>query len=126
MASRQFATAHDAVALSADKGDALLSLIRELITQQKMQSMDIAAIRRDIERLANPILPDPTPPEPQQANALDLLTPKQAAHSVGVSDETARRWARRYNLGVTVGGTMFISRAKLEAHVARKEGCGGT
>jgi hypothetical protein len=80
-------------------------------------------VERRIQRL---LRPDPAPAIPEEAprhiDEDDLLTPQQAAHLSGKSDQTIYRWIAQFDISICIAGTTFVSRRKLEEHFAR----GGT
>jgi hypothetical protein len=88
---------------------------------------DVQRIADEIERRFLRIFrPAPIPPMPDSsANKIDpndLLTPQQAAHIAGKSDQTIHRWVGQFDISETIAGTTFISRRKLEAHLAHRDG----
>jgi hypothetical protein len=63
----------------------------------------------------------PTPRE--LIDKADLLTPQQAS-GIAVRDEkTIRRWCRDFEIGIVIGGTLFIRKSKLLAHLAHTKRC---
>ena len=48
----------------------------------------------------------------------DPIATKAAADMAQVSDDTMRRWVDKYDLGVLVAGDNYVSRSKLEKHLA--------
>ena len=75
-------------------------------------------------RILNLLRPDPVPATPEEPprhiDQDDLLTPQQAAHLIGKSDQTIYRWIAQFDIGICITGTTFVSRRKLEAHLARR------
>jgi hypothetical protein len=57
---------------------------------------------------------------PRHIDQDDLMTPQQAAHLIGKSDQTIYRWIAQFGIGIRIAGTTFVSRRKLEAHFARR------
>jgi len=61
---------------------------------------------------------DDTPTPRELIDKADLLTPQQAS-GIAVRDEkTIRRWHRDFGIGIVIGGTLFIRKSKLLAHLA--------
>jgi hypothetical protein len=87
---------------------------------------DVVRIAGEIERrMLELFRPEPTPaPEnsPRKIDQDDLLTPQQAAHLFCKSDQTIYRWITQFEISICIAGTAFVSRRKLEAHLAWRRG----
>lgn len=91
---------------------------------------DVVRIADELERrVCRLFLPEPAPAPkrlPRHIDQDDLLTPQQAAHLSSKSDQTIYRWMIQFDISICIAGTAFISRRKLEAHLARRDGRGGS
>ena len=65
---------------------------------------------------------DPTPP-PDLIDMADLLTVQQSAGTAGRDEKTIRRWHADFKIGVMIGGTLYIQKSKLIAHIAHTKRC---
>ena len=48
----------------------------------------------------------------------DVLTVQKAAGIAGRDEKTIRRWHADFEIGVVIGGTLYIRKSKLDAHLA--------
>ena len=85
----------------------------EVVELLRQIAADIAAIRQATEGNAVP-----APPPHEVIDPNDLITPQQAAGIAGKDATTVRRWQREFDIGTTIGGTPFIFKSKLLAHLA--------
>ena len=84
-------------------------------------------VERRILRLLqpHPASTNPVAP-PHHIDLDDLLTPQQAAHLYGKSDQTIYRWINQFDISECIAGTTLVSRHKIEAHLARRRGRGAS
>jgi hypothetical protein len=86
----------------------------------------VMRIADEVERRVLRILrPEPVVQAARPIDADDCLTFKQAAHIVRKSDESVRRRSKQFDFTIIVGGATFISRRKLDAHLASHPGWRG-
>jgi hypothetical protein len=60
---------------------------------------------------------------PELIDRTDLLMVKQAAGIAGRDEKTIRRWHGDFEIGIVIGGTFFIRKSKLLAHLAHTKRC---
>jgi hypothetical protein len=86
----------------------------------------IVQIADELERRVLRLLrPEPTPALTQaQIDPDDLMTPQNAAHRYGVSDQTVYRRMERFDISECVAGTVLVSRRKVAVHLERPGGRG--
>jgi hypothetical protein len=95
----------------------VIDLLRELVELQRQTAGDTAAIKAMMEA-AQPPPANRTDTAPLIDQA-DLLTPKQSTAFAKRDVTTVRRWCREYEIGIEIGGTLFVSKEKLLAHLAK-------
>jgi len=99
--------------------------------QSVLSDSAVVRIADEVERRILRVLqPNPasTSPvaSPRQIDLNDLLTPQQAAHFYGKSDQTIYRWIIQFDISECIAGIPLVSRRKIEAHLARRAGRGGS
>jgi hypothetical protein len=97
------------------------------VTRSGLCDSDVVRIADEVEtRILKLWRPDPALaiPEglPRHIDPDDLLTPQQAAHLIGKSDQTIYRWIPLFDISICIAGTVFVSRRKFQAHLARRSG----
>jgi hypothetical protein len=95
--------------------DPALALLAELVSLQRETNEHLAAIRQQGE-LSIPETSFGT--EPKLIDPDDLLTVQQASGLAVRDEKTIRRWLRYFEISIVLGGTLFIRKSKLLAHLA--------
>jgi hypothetical protein len=97
--------------------DPVAALLAELVALQRVAVDHLAAMRASMEEATQPsaaindndeALIDPD----------DLLTVQQASGLAVRDEKTIRRWLRDFEISIVLGGTLFIRKSKLLAHLA--------
>jgi len=97
--------------------DPALAQLAELVALQRVAVDHLAAMRASMEEATQPsaaindndeALIDPD----------DLLTVQQASGLAVRDEKTIRRWLRDFEISIVLGGTLFIRKSKLLAHLA--------
>ena len=106
-------------------GAATEDLLREAVGHLAAMRAMMEAAQATQNRAAIPQAMSDTPEamldltHPIAVEALqDPIATKAAADMAQVSDDTMRRWVDKYDLGVLVAGDNYVSRSKLEKHLA--------
>ena len=88
----------------------VIDLLREAVDH-------LAAIRAMMVATQAPVSNEAPPPH-EVIDPNDLITPQQAAGIANKDATTMRRWQREFDIGTVIGGTPFIFKSKLLAHLA--------
>ena len=112
--------------------DLVAALLLELIDLQRVAVNHLAAIRAKMmeeetaQAPAAAISNNGDAPTSSLINPDDLLTVQRAAGIAGHVEKTIRDWHRVFGIGIVLGGTLFIQKSKLLAHLAHKRAAAGS
>ena len=101
--------------------DPVAALLAELVALQRVAVDHLAAMRASMEEATQPsaaINNNDEAPTSSLIDPDDLLTVQQASGLAVRDEKTIRRWLRDFEISIVLGGTLFIRKSKLLAHLA--------